>query len=468
MTPQKNAIQNFFLKLQGSAIIARHALGQRRIPYLPVEQLQAMRDRRIRELVRYAAATVPYYRDLFKVERIDPLSIRTAADLHRLPLLDKDVVRRHPEQFVSEAVKGKVIFQNKTSGSTGIPISLVHTRESLLVNAIFSQREVAVRQAMFKKGELKRFVTIAFQGDMSKRVRAFVQANAFVPAREPLTQLSMADPIEKVIDNINRLKPDVISTMGSYLELLFRTVKTHNLKMHVPKLAFYFSDMVTEAGRRLIEDEFGIPVLSNYSANEIFKIGFMCEARRGYHLHTDLVYHRIIDAHGRDLPPGESGEVVLSNLVNHGTVLLNYRLGDLGTLSAEPCSCGRTMPLLKNLEGRAEDILILPNGQYLHPRLIWSALRDRTDIVQYQLVQQAPAHFDLRLAMASQAEFDRNSAAIVACLQPVLGDAVHMTPVYQDTIHTYGTQKFRQVISLISREKLAEAKQYLSVGSETV
>jgi phenylacetate-CoA ligase len=124
-----------FTKAYGSAVIALNMIGQRRIPYVPSEQLRQMRDRRVRQMGLYAAKTVPFYRDLFRREGIDPGEIRTAGDLDRLPLIDKQVVRKQPERFVSNSRWGRAAVPFPTTGSTGAPLTVFHDRYSLLANA---------------------------------------------------------------------------------------------------------------------------------------------------------------------------------------------------------------------------------------------------------------------------------------------------------------------------------------------
>ena len=136
----------------------------------------------------------------------------------------------------------------------------------------------------------------------------------------------------------------------------------------------YAGDTMSDAGRRLIETEFGIPVLSAYNAVVCFKIGFTCERRAGFHLHEDLCDVRVVDQAGDDVPPRERGEVVVSNLVNRATVLLNYRLGDVARLEDEPCDCGRTARRLVDLEGRVDDLIELESGEYVYPTRVWRCL----------------------------------------------------------------------------------------------
>jgi phenylacetate-coenzyme A ligase PaaK-like adenylate-forming protein len=93
-------------------------------------------------------------------------------------------------------------------------------------------------------------------------------------------------------------------------------------------------------------------VISRYNAIECFEIAFTCEQRDGFHVHDDLCYTRTAGPGGQTLPPGQRSEVIISNLVNRATVLLNYRLGDFASVRGEPCPCGRTTTLLSSIDGR--------------------------------------------------------------------------------------------------------------------
>ena len=127
-------------RLVGNLTVLAKVPGQLRVPYLPPERLTEMRDARVRETVRYAAETVPHYRNLFKDEGIDPREIRTAADLERLPLLDKETVQADPDRFVSESKLGRTSVPFLTSGSTGMRLRIHHDRRSLLQNLAYSER----------------------------------------------------------------------------------------------------------------------------------------------------------------------------------------------------------------------------------------------------------------------------------------------------------------------------------------
>ncbi len=444
-------IRKFFNKLYGNGVILAHLRGQRRVPYLPEEELRALRDARVRGIVRYAAQTVPYYQRLFQSEKVHPRDIRTVEDLNRLPFVDKDVVRKEPNLFVSTSRKVKKSIPFVTSGSTGVRLQVYHDPHSLLANFAFGEREREVVSRICGRQLGYRELHIGYPGSAVEKLLNFYEKATFIPVRPERVSLSVLEPVEHIAKAINRFRPDVIRSYGSYLETLFRVLALRGIQMHLPRMLIYGADSMTAGGRSLIEEKFGVPVHSIYNAVEAFKIGFSCEARRGFHLHDDLCYVRIVNGSGQKLASGEKGEVVICNLINRGTVLLNYRLGDIASLSTEKCSCGRTLPLLSELEGRVEDIIFLPDGKFVHPRVIWGVFKHRTEVLRYQLIQHEPERFELRLVALNNRTYMRVVGGILADLRRLLGDSVVIDSGYYKELEAQGAGKFRPVISLCKK-----------------
>jgi phenylacetate-CoA ligase len=199
--------------------------------------------------------------------------------------------------------------------------------------------------------------------------------------------------------------------------------------------------------REFIEGRLGVPVLSRYNAVEAFKIGFVCEARTGFHLHEDLCHVRVLGPDGTTAPAGTAGPIVLSNLVNRATVLLNYPIGDVGTMATGPCACGRTLVRLADLEGRVEDVISTVDGRFVHPRAVWQVLKDDAELLQYQLTQHEPRRFRLTLVTLDPAAFERVRSRTMPGLQRLLGaDAVIETAPRHEVERGAGG-KFRAVSS---------------------
>ena len=450
-------MQGFLAKTQATAIIVRHLMGQSRIPYLPEERLRKIRDARVRRIVHYAAETVPYYRDLLRELKIDPRDIRRAEDLEHLPLVTKAFVREHADLFLSTSASGKSAIPLRTSGTSGIPLTVWHDRESFLARFAYELREKAVDIHMLGRRPGYREVAIVFPGNVGSYAASWMRENTFVPYGVRVLRLSVLEPLTQTVAAINNFRPDLLKGYGSYLEMLFKTVAARGMHMHLPRLAVYFSDQMTDKGRRLIEHDFGVPVLSRYSAVEAAKIGFECEERRGFHVHSDLTHLKIVDPAGRPAPTGEVGKVVISNLVNRGTVLINYLLGDRAALTGQLCPCGRTLPLLAALDGRSDHVIHLSSGETVPPATIWMLFEGPAhdggdDVLQYSLIQHTRDRFELRLATANRGAFERAVPRLLSRLRDVLGTVVIETVYYKGRLSLPEGGKVRTIVSHVDGE----------------
>jgi len=398
-------------------------------------------------MARYASRTVPYYRELFKSLGIDPNEIRTAGDLVRLPLVSKAELAEAPKRFVSESRRGRRAVAFDTSGTTGLRLRIEHDRRSLLANIAFSERERALVTAAVGKSIGYRELALGYAGNTLNKVTAYYRAHTYLPVRPDRRFVSVAQPVEAVVRAINDHRPDVLIGYGSYLEALYRLIAVSSIRLHRPKLVFYVAEAMSPEGVEFIEKKFELSVYSRYNAVEAFKIGFSCEMSRGFHLHDDLCHLRIVDSAGHDLPAGENGEVVISNLVNHGTVLLNYRLGDLGRLVRKACPCGRNLRMLEDLQGRVEEVLYLTEDRFVHPRAVWGVLKKAPEILRYQLIQHERERIELRLLTICEAAFDRARQQVLAPLEVLLEPAA-IEPVRLEELGPQEAGKFRPVIAL--------------------
>jgi phenylacetate-CoA ligase len=430
----------------GTAVVLGTLPKQRAVPYLPPERLVELRDARVRETVTYAFETVPYYRELAQTGKVDPGRIRTAEDLDRLPLLDREMVRADPVRFVSTSKRARNAVPFLTSGTTGTPLRVLYDRRSLLESIAHGERERVVESHFC--GRRVRYTAVHISASMTAaRVRTINMRSMLAPIRPNRMWISSTLPLDDLVSQFNRLRPHLIRAYGPYLEALFRVVDAQDIDMHLPRVAVYGSGVMTPEGKRLIEERFGIPVISRYNAIECFQIAFTCEERDGFHVHDDLCYLRIVGRDGQTLAPGQRGEVTISNLVNRATVLLNYRLGDFASIRGQQCPCGRTTTLLTPIDGRADDVLYLADGTIVGSHAVWNAVKDRPEILGYQLIQHEYDRFDLRLTMSNEEALEHVAGAVVADLAVVLGPSAVIKFERRDPAEPLPPGKFRPVVS---------------------
>ncbi len=114
--------------------------------------------------------------------------------------------------------------------------------------------------------------------------------------------------------------------------------------------------------RREIENRLGIVATDNYGLSEVMGPGVAgeCRQRCGMHIFEDHFIPEIIDPEsGEVLPPGTTGELVLTSLTKEAFPMVRYRTRDITRLDYAPCACGRTHVRMKKTMGRSDDMLII-------------------------------------------------------------------------------------------------------------
>jgi phenylacetate-CoA ligase len=398
----------------------------------------------------YASRNVPFYREHLQKNGLSVDDITGAGDLALLPAIDRNTVRKDPERFKSTGRQGKGAVEFRTAGTTGEPVTIWHDRKSLLLQVAYGARERTVISELLGGGLGYKVLHVDNPEGFLPRIFSFYRDSALTPFEPKRHFLPLSSPVQDVVQELEEFRPDLLISYGSYIEHLARLSADGGLDVKWPRLVRFGGDGLSPGVRQLLKDRFGVRTISNYCALECLKIGFECGKGSGFHLHEDLCHVRIMNADGTEASPGQKGEVEISNLVNRGTVLLNYRLGDVAAITSERCSCGRTGLRLTELEGRVEDIIVLSNSRFVHPRAVWALFR-HDPLIQYQLVQHTCADFELKLVTGEKGIFERIRPEILRKLRELLGSDVKIVCTYVESPIRPATGKFRSVVAFRKR-----------------
>jgi phenylacetate-CoA ligase len=441
-------------RLCWTGYLAYHMRGQARYPFKPLAAIKRDQARRVRKMVAYAYRQVPYYRETMDRLGLRPSDFGSAEDLGKLPILERRELQRDPENFVSKAHPVERCLLVRSGGSTGEPKTVYRDLPSLLQTRAHDERMRPVIAKTMGRTVGYRKTDIGSPASSFSKGRQFCRARSLSPRRVSVQHqdLSLLDSPEENVHLLNQFKPDVLQTYGSYLELLFPYLYATGEPFHRPKVVIYTSDDLSGSVRRLIEEEFKIPVFSSYQATEASRIGFECEGHLGLHLNIDLYPVRIVDPEGRTLSVGESGDVIISNLVNRATVLLNYRLGDIAALLPDRCSCGRSLPLLSFPQGRIDNWIELASGQLFHTQAVRTIFsHDEADIWQYQVVQHTSKHLSVSVVAAETCDRQQTRERIAAECARKFGEGVTVDISFVDSIERTAGGKLCPVLSLHGR-----------------
>ena len=128
--------------------------------------------------------------------------------------------------------------------------------------------------------------------------------------------------------------------------------------------------------RQEIQEKLGCKAMDIYGLTEIIGPGvaFECSEQTGMHINEDNFIVETIDPDtGEVLPEGSQGELVFTCITKEAFPLIRYRTRDIGILSREKCSCGRTLIKMKKPAGRSDDMLII-RGVNVFPSQVESVL----------------------------------------------------------------------------------------------
>jgi phenylacetate-CoA ligase len=326
--------------------------------YLSAKELKERQWTRVLEVLRYSAATVPYYREKWKKSGIDPGKIQSPADFLRVPILEKGEIRDNLPAFKSESYKGR-IFRGRTSGSTGIPLEI-----------LFSPRYMECTQAAQWRGRGWYGInrgdrTVAFWGRpfhskfarFKNTVKNRLQ-NIFVITPFELTDRELGYAWAEIA----AFKPKFIYGYGSSIARFAEFMRDTGRSIEFPvNVVFYTAEMLFDFQKMLAGEMFRTKIASEYGSTEAGAFAFECP-EGSLHVSDENVYMEIVRPDGTPAAAGETGEVVATTLTNECMPLIRYRLGDMAALLDGACPCGRMLTLMELRGGKITSLVRTPSG----------------------------------------------------------------------------------------------------------
>ena len=349
------------------------------------EAIESERVRRLRAMLVHAGEHVPYYRRLFDAAAFDPTAITRVADLARLPLLTKPLIRSNLEALKADDARD--LRRSTTGGSTGDPLSFFVGRERASHDIAARWRATRWWGVDIGDPEVRLWASpIELRAqDRLREARDFVFRTKLLPAFE----LSDRD-LDRYLVEIRTRRPRVLFGYPSALARLGRHARAKEIAMDDLGIEVVFSsaEMLHEDERAVIEKVFACRVASSYNTRDAGLIAHECPDG-GMHISAEDVIVEIVTPSGEPLPTGTTGEVVVTHLATRAFPFVRYRIGDLGALDARPCACGRGLPLLSNLKGRSSDCVVAPDGKVMSGHALVHVMRELPGIAQFRIVQES-------------------------------------------------------------------------------
>jgi phenylacetate-CoA ligase len=331
----------------------------------------------LRKTIQYAHERSPGIREKFRAAGTTPEDIRTIRDLEKVPVTEKTSL---------------ISLQNKDSPFGG----LLTTPHNRLRRIYLSPGPIFVpegRQSRYWRWETAFYAAGFRRGDIVQVTLSYHLTPGGWMLEEPLHSLGCTliaagvgnlDSQVKIMHELGVTgfvgMPGFLLNIGDHAEGLGIDLKK-DLSLEV---SFLTIELLTEPMRNSIENRFGVVARQGYGTAEVGAIAYECIENRGMHIADDLILEIVNPETGKQLGPGETGEVVVT-LFNKVYCLIRFGTGDLSYYDDSPCPCGRTSARLPRLVGRADQAAKV-KGVFIHPSQTDKLMGQYPEVANYRVV----------------------------------------------------------------------------------
>jgi phenylacetate-CoA ligase len=360
----------------------------------PRERLEAFQAQALRNLLRHAANTCPYYQQTWNELGLDAARVESLADFRSWPLLTREVVRA--ERLRLRTRLPIKLLTKSTGGSSGQPLQfdLCHDSNDRRTAMMYRGYGWAGGQPGTKQvhiwgtpvGNLPRWKR--WKGALHHWLERHLVLSCFEFTPERMEAHRRA---------LERYRPDVIVAYTNPLYEFARFLKERGCRPSVGRSVIVGAEKLYDFQRDLIEEVFQVPVFETYGSREVMLIGAECELHCGLHVSMENLLVEVVDDDGRPTPPGEEGNVVVTDLFNYGMPFIRYVNGDRAVVRSESCPCGRGLTLLQKVTGRRLDVLDTPSGRKIPGEFFPHLIKEFPAVRRFQVVQEQAEAITVKL-----------------------------------------------------------------------
>lgn len=421
----------------------KHLRTLERTQFDPPEVIRSRQLAAVQAQLRHAWDTVPYYRAAWTKAGVHPSDVRELSDLEAFPILTKADIRRHNRALVSSAYDIAKLRVKRTSGSTGVPLTIYCDEPAMQWKAACTIRSdewsgYRLGQRVAKVWGNPEYRHFGLKGRL--RNRLFDRAVY-------LDTLNLNnDRIAEFAQAIRRHRPGLIFGHAHSLYLVACALKKSRVLDIRPNGIISTAMILHDWQRAVIEEVFGCKVTNRYGCEEVSLIASECEEHNGLHINADSLFAEV---------PSD-GKLLVTDFVNRAMPLIRYQVGDVVVPSNRVCKCGRGLPLIERVEGRDADYVVTPAGHLISGISLTENFANLIPgTAQVQIVQESITQLRIRL-VTDDTFGDASRVKIAELVRDTFGDGVAHDVELVDAIPQEPSGKYRFCISKVATERMQE------------
>ena len=361
--------------------------------------------------------------------------------------MTKEIVREHYDELQSEEKKHLQPVTLSTGGSSGSSFEFISSKSTEWIRKAAKWR--ANNWAGYSFGDKSLMFIRPYLG-LSDAQYSYDKKPIDKQINLNITQFS-TESLNFLIRKIMEYKPRIIESYPSRLFLMSKFLEKNGISLPSVKIVITSSETLYRPQREKIESLLNSKIFDEYGQAEFTVYAAQCE-KGSYHLSDELHLVEIIkNSESKTLKGdvGEVGEVVGTSLVNYAMPFIRYKTGDLAVRDEEyVCPCGRALPVLRQIVGRANDILVTPGGAITFPHSLFEfhLLKGVDDL---QIIQE---NIDfLRVKVVTNGAYnERTKLMLIDMLREKLNHSFKINVETVEEIPRTLLDKHRLVVSKIS------------------
>lgn len=394
------------------------------------EKIREYQERKFRHVLT-RARELPFYNKLFTRHHIDPESF-VLADLSKIPILTKDLAREYLAEQVTPFRQGTPLQFTTTSGSSGTPLTIATTEQERTLTRQFGIYAFHASGLKWSDSICDIMVTKTEH----LRDTTFLKKLGF----GRYYALNLREEIPRTIAVLRDLRPNAIVTFPSYLLLLSNYLLETGNSLPSIRLVFTRGEVLTARARDLIGVAFQAVVRDIYGTYECGWLTFEC-ALSNRHVIPDAAVIEVINQDKFGV-----GDVLITSLYREAMPFIRYLIGDRVQLSEEACGCGVPFTIVKSIQGRYDDFLVLPSGRRISARAI-NLLEDIPGIMEYKIIQKQPDYFEVHVRKNRHYTEQSTMQIHQIIKEGCLSEPIRIQVVFKETLHREQSGKLRSVVS---------------------
>lgn len=446
-------LQNIMTSLYGYKLFRERYIG-RHDKYLEQllssqwynkNEMEKIVENQFISIFHHAIKNVPFYQELVQTGKIKPNDIKGVSDIEKLSIISKEQIRQNPEYFLADGFNKKDLITINTSGTTGKTLKIFVDKDSRrYAYAFFSRLKIwAGIDSKFKNVTFAGRTIVPPDSDKPSFCRRNIKMNNYLFSSYHLSPENM----RYYVDELMKIQPHFIDSYPSSVYTVAKYMKENNITGINPKAIITSSETLLDYQREIIEEVFECPVFDQYGCAE--QVVFISQCEKGvYHIHPEFGIVEFLREDGSKAEPGEPGRLICTGFTNRAMPLIRYDIGDTGVLSDKKCSCGRNFPVIEQIVGRTDDILITRDGRQVGR--LDPVFKGLQSIEEAQIVQEDYDNIILRIVPGKDYQ-DNDGQVVVSELKKRLGSKVDIKVKIESQIERTSAGKFRAVISKVKK-----------------